>query len=269
MNAKERRFVSTVMAYYEKHGRHDLPWRSTRDPYHIAVSEVMLQQTQVQRVIEKYKEFLHTFPTVSALANAKLSQVLRVWSGLGYNRRAKFLHQMALAVVKQYKGVFPNTLDELRTLPGIGPYTAGALYAFAYNKPYAVIETNIRTVYMDYFFTEKTAVTDAELLPIISLTLNKKNPRVWYWALMDYGAHLKASGVRNNTKSKHYTKQSAFKGSKREVRGMVLKRLLQKPLTLQALMHSTHFERERLQEVLTQLEKEGLVKKTKHSFSVM
>ena len=227
-----KKFIQIVWEYYRTHKR-DLPWRNTKNPYRIWVSEIMLQQTQVDRVIPKYKNFLKMFPTLPELAQAPLRDVLIAWQGLGYNRRAKLLHAGAQHIQKHHKGVFPK--ENLTTIPGIGPYTAGAIQAFAFNNAAPIIETNIRTVYTHHFFPNETSVTDAQLLPKIEQTLDVKNPREWYWALMDYGAYLKRSGIRINNKSKHYTKQSAFKGSKREIRGAILAALTDKPKTKHAL----------------------------------
>ncbi len=265
---EEKAFVQLIKKYYQKSGRHDLPWRHTTDPYKITVSELMLQQTQVSRVLEKYKEFLKAFPTIQKLAKAKLSDVLRVWSGLGYNRRAKFLHHLAQVVVHQYKGKFPETIEGLQQLPGIGPYTAGAIYAFAYNKPWPVIETNIRSVYIHHFFNDTEKVSDKELFPIIQRTIQKKNPREWYWALMDYGSYLKASGIKNNSKSKHYTKQSKFEGSKRQIRGEIMRELLKGEKTLGQIVSAIDKEKEKVKEVLGDLVREGMVGKEKGKYGV-
>lgn len=228
----------------------------------------MLQQTQVSRVLEKYKEFLRAFPTVRSLARAPLADVLRVWSGLGYNRRAKFLHQMAQAVVVEHKGKFPTTIEGLQSLPGIGPYTAGAIYAFAYDKPHPVIETNIRTVYLHHFFVDKTGVSDKELFPIIEATLQKTHPREWYWALMDYGSYLKSIGIKNNAKSKHYTKQSAFVGSKRQIRGAIMRELLKGSKTTLQIAKAIDKENESVREVLVDLIKEGMIAKEKGKYQI-
>lgn len=265
---EEKAFIQVVKKYFKEHGRHNLPWRLIDDPYKIAVSELMLQQTQVSRVIEKYKEFLKVFPDVRALAKAPLADVLRAWSGLGYNRRAKFVHQMAQAVINNHKGKFPDTIEALQSLPGIGPYTAGAIYAFAYNKPWPVIETNIRSVYLHHFFKDKAGVCDKELLPIIERTLQKKNPREWYWALMDYGSHLKASGIKNNAKSKHYTKQSRFEGSNRQIRGAIMREVLKGPMTLVQITKAIDKEKEKVQTVLEDLVKEGMIGKEKNKYSI-
>lgn len=228
----------------------------------------MLQQTQVPRVLLKYTEFLKAFPTVQKLVKASLSDVLRVWSGLGYNRRAKFLHQMAQVVVNEYKGKFPETIEGLQQLPGIGPYTAGAIYAFAYNKPWPVIETNIRSVYIHHFFKDKEGISDKELMPIIERTIQKKNPREWYWALMDYGSYLKASGIKNNAKSKHYTKQSKFEGSKRQIRGAIMRELLKGKKTGAQIAKKIDKEKRRVQGVLEDLVNEGMIEKEKREYLI-
>lgn len=263
------RFKKTIWGYYKTHGRHNLPWRKTKDPYKILVSEVMLQQTQVSRVIEKYKSFLKKFPTVEALAKAPLKDVLLEWQGLGYNRRAKYLKLCAEKVVSEYCGKFPKSFKELVSLPGIGPATAGDILAFAYNIPVPVIETNIRSVFIHFFFPEggPRRIHDQKLLPLIEQTLDMKNPREWYWALFDYGAYLKQT--RNpNTQSKHYVKQSPFKGSNREKRSQMLKLILEKPITEKEIIETLGYEREVVQKNLEQMLKENLIKKEKGKFFV-
>lgn len=193
----------------------------------------MLQQTQVSRVVPKYKSFLTQFPTFEALANAPLLEVLKEWQGLGYNRRAKFLHQTAKTVVNEHKGKFPRSSEAMEALPGIGPYTARAIAAFAFNTPEVFIETNIRTVFTHHYFADANKVSDKELLPLIERDLKKSKmePREFYAALMDYGSHLKANGVRINNKSKHYTKQSKFEGSNRQRRGIALRAALKQGMS--------------------------------------
>ena len=266
VSKEEQVFIRTVRRYYRTHGRHTLPWRMTRNPYRILVSEIMLQQTQVSRVIEKYRLFLRTFPTVQKLADASLADVLKLWSGLGYNRRAKFLHALAREIVTNHRGTFPRTTVELETLPGIGPYTARAVAAFAYNIPDVFIETNIRSVYIHHFFPNKKAVSDKELIPSIKRTLDDKHPREWYWALMDYGSYLKSEGVRVHRKSHHYARQSRFEGSKREVRGMILRALTEGSYTKKQLSVRTKKDITRIEEVLGDLSREGLVTKQRQKF---
>jgi A/G-specific adenine glycosylase len=255
----ETQFIKTVWSFYTREGRHDLSWRKTADPYRILVSEIMLQQTQVTRVVPKYMAFLQ-FPTTKKLAEASLGEVLVVWQGLGYNRRAKFLKQAAEAVMREHQGKWPKTLPELRALPGIGSYTAGAVMNFAYNEPVPLIETNIRTVYIHHFFHDKEGVSDADLMPIIEQSLDTKNPREWNWALMDYGAHLKETVGNLSKRSKHYTKQSTFKGSDRQIRGAILRELAKSSLTEAKLCKVlADIEKERIKLQLAALLREELI----------
>ncbi len=273
MNKQQAAFIKTVKTFYKKSGRHDLPWRLTTDPYKIAVSEIMLQQTQVNRVKEKYAEFLKAFPTVQKLANASLQEVLSHWSGLGYNRRARFLHAMAKTVVENHKGKFPQSFEGLLALPGIGHYTAGAISAFAYNMPVPIIETNIRTVYFHHFPELMHAlngytVNDKELMSYVAQTLDHKNPREWYWALMDYGSYLKQSGIKIHRASKHYAKQSAFKGSLREVRGGILKIITKNSVSAAQLQKQLSFEKDRIDQALTALQQEKFITKKGSVYSI-
>lgn len=200
-----------------------MPWREETQPYYVWVSEIMLQQTQVDRVIPKFNEFMRRFPNVYSLASASLADVLGLWNGLGYNRRAKYLHDAAKKIVEVHAGTFPDTYDELVSLPGIGPNTAGAIMAYAYNIPIVFVETNIRTVYFHHFFHESDKVHDADVKDTITRTIDQENPREFYWALMDYGTWLKRQGAGRNMLSAHYKKQSSLKGSIREVRGQIIK----------------------------------------------
>ena len=204
------RFQKTVWDYYNSplnKTRHALPWRKTKDPYKILVSEIMLQQTQVERVVPKYSAFLARFPDAASLAPGSIAEVLTLWSGLGYNRRALFLKRAAEAVVSSLGGKFPKDADALQKLPGVGPYTASAFATSSYNQPYIFIETNIRAVFLHEFFPEAGDISDAELMPLIEKALPKDERfREWYWALMDYGAYLKKAFPTPSQRSKHHAK---------------------------------------------------------------
>lgn len=218
----------------------------------------MLQQTQVARVVPKFEAFIAAFPDFEALAAASLADVLKLWSGLGYNRRAKYLHAAAQRVVEVYGGGSPADYEQLKKLPGIGPGTAGAIMVYAFNQPVVFIETNVRTVYFHYFFGDEEKVSDAQLMPLIEATVDRENPREFYWALMDYGSWLKQNTPKRISQSAHYKKQSAFKGSVREVRGQIVRVLGQGDLTEEALKAGVTFD-ERFVLALEGLIKDGLV----------
>lgn len=217
-------FIQTIYQFYALNKR-PFAWRDNPDVYEVFVSEVMLQQTQTTRVIEKFAEFTKVFPSFEALARAPLVQVLATWQGLGYNRRGKFLHEAAKLVVEKHAGVLPDNTMLLEELPGIGPATAASVAAFAYNRPTVFIETNIRTVFIHHFFHDRTDVHDREIFPLIEATLDRENPRQWYYALMDYGVMLKKKLVNPSRRSKHHTKQSKFEGSDRQIRGAIIRLL--------------------------------------------
>ena len=257
-------FQKQIKDFYAAQGRM-FAWRQTRDPYAILVSEIMLQQTQTGRVAEKYDEWLRRFPDAETLAKAPLADVLSAWNGLGYNRRAKYLQQACAAVCAQYGGTFPKDKERLDALPGVGPYTAGAVATFAYNSPEVFIETNIRSVFIYYFFTsrgvpaeQKTA--DDELLPLIAQTLDRDNPREWYYALMDYGAELKKSVKHITQQGKAYSKQSKFKGSFREARGAVLRQLTQhQKASVYQIMKEEGIDEERVVAAANKLMEENMI----------
>jgi A/G-specific adenine glycosylase len=261
-------FQEMVWAYYAKHGR-DLPWRKPDpaeefDPYKILVSEIMLQQTQVSRVVPKYIAWLEQFPDVLTLAHGSLAGVLELWSGLGYNRRAKYLHTAAQQISS--RGIFPNTVEDLTSLPGVGKNTAGAIMAYAYNQPIVFIETNIRTAYLYHFFHGQDDVDDASLYSFIEDTLDYENPREWYWALMDYGSYLKQEKGNFARASKHHVTQSVFQGSRRQVRGVVLRTLIKNSMTHSQLLSIC--DDDRLDGVLEDLQREGLIILTDKTYSL-
>lgn len=252
-------FIDELWGYYDQNAR-GLPWRTPElsggfDGYKILVSEMMLQQTQVGRVIPKYRAFVQRFPTLDNLANSPLSDVLSLWSGLGYNRRAKYLHEAAKALQSKQQ---PWSLEQLIALKGIGHNTAAAICVYSYNSPHVFIETNIRTVYLYYFFKDDIEVSDDDIKNVLIQTLDKENPREFYWALMDYGTHLKKQGVNNISQSKHYKKQSQFQGSRRQVRGNVLK-LLTKNGPMQVASLREHIEDIRFDAIMSELEKEKFI----------
>ena len=226
-DAAVERFRRRVCWHGRRHYR-TLPWRETSDPYAILVSEVMLQQTQVTRVLDYYPRFLARFPDPASLAAAPLAAVLERWSGLGYNRRALALHRAAGVLAREHAGAMPAHREALLRLPGVGPATAGALLAFAFGRPAVFIETNIRRVFIDQFFAGAAAVPDAALHPLIARTLDRRRPRRWYYALMDWGAALGRRAGNPNRRSAHYTLQSPFAGSRRELRGRVIRLLTER-----------------------------------------
>ena len=262
-------FRKKVKTFYRVRGR-DLPWRRMRDPYRILVSEIMLQQTQVERVKTFYENFVKRFPGFAALAKAKKSDVLRVWQGLGYNRRALALKKIAEIVMQKYDGTLPHERAALEALPGVGPYTAGAIRAFAFNEPDVFIETNIRRVFIHFFFPKRKKVRDAEIMPLIAHACPPKSRlragrrREWYFALMDYGAMLGISAKTNpNRRSAHYAKQSKFLGSDREIRGNILRFILaHKRISIKKLTNIIPQPEERILKVIGALSREGFLKKT-------
>ena len=268
MTKQQKTFVRTVWDYYEREGRHTLPWRATRNPYRILVSEIMLQQTQVDRVIPKYRAFLKQFPSLKHLARASLKDVLIAWQGLGYNRRAKMLHTCAKVIVDEHRGIFPCTYNELVELPGVGPYTAGAVMAFAFNEAVPIIETNIRTVFIYHFFHDGTDVSDTEIGRLIDITLDTEKPREWYYALMDYGAYIKRTQGNPNSRSAEYTRQSGFKGSDREIRGAIIRVLTGKLQTRNQLLKMLPFEDIRIDAQIVKLMQEGMVTGTRGRYSL-
>jgi len=221
-------FRDEVLAHY-RDNRRDMPWRETHDPYAVLVSEVMLQQTQVARVLTRYPEWLAAFPTIDALATASLAAVLEKWQGLGYNRRAVALKRSAEMCSERFAGELPRALADLRELPGIGPATAAAIANYAFGIPVPFIETNVRAVVLHHFFEDATDVPDSVLMPIVEATWDPDSPREWGYALMDYGAHLKRTLPNPSRRSRHHVRQSPFEGSRRQRRARLLRAVLSQP----------------------------------------
>lgn len=253
-------FQKKILDWYREHGRHDLPWRLTTNPYAIFVSELMLQQTQVERVLPKYNSFLKKFPTVKTLATAHSAELLRAWQGLGYNRRALYLQQTAKQITNN---TWPTEPAHLEQFPGIGPYTARAIAVFAFNRPEQLLETNIRRVFIQSFFTQTQGlITDADILPLLQKHLYTKDPRRWYWALMDYGAGALKHIPNPNRRSTTYTRQSRFEGSHRQIRGRILRLLIDKEsATMKNIQDGLNVTTDRLIKALDELTRERFLAK--------
>lgn len=274
-----KEFQQLIWSYYQ-HNRREFPWRETTNPYHIVISEVMLQQTQTHRVIEKYLQFIAAFPDFPTLAQVSLREVLSCWQGLGYNRRGMYLQQVAQKVMNDHAGALPTDPEILKTFPGIGPNTAGSICAFAFNKPTIFIETNIRAVFIHFFFKNRGEVKDAELRPLIEQAVDQENPREWYYALMDYGVMLKKHLPNPSRRSAHHIQQSKFEGSERQIRGLILKALTQHKVMDYSLLvdwvnsadarraMADKKEPERVKKNLLALCAEGLVNKKGNFFEI-
>ncbi len=239
----------------------DMPWREDTRAYYVLVSELMLQQTQVARVVPKFEAFIAAFPDEKTLASASLADVLKLWQGLGYNRRAKFLHEAAKTIMQEFDGIFPSSETDLLKLPGVGKNTAGAIRAYAFNQPSIFVETNIRTVYIHHFFDDQFDIDDKQIIEFLEETIDHEHPREFYWALMDYGTWLKSQGVRNISASKHYKKQSQLKGSLRETRGAILRELTELRRTRTELQQSIGMP-DRFDAAIEGLRRDGLVEMT-------
>lgn len=261
-------FHQYIYAFYAEHKR-SFAWRYTNNAYLVLVSEIMLQQTQTHRVCDIFESFLEQFPTLFELATAPLSTVLTAWQGLGYNRRAKFLHQTAQLICTLHDGIIPKNPITLKQFPGIGSYTSCSIATFAYNVPTTFIETNIRAVFIHHFFNNQINIHDQDIFPFISKYLDVNNPRSWYYALMDYGSFLKKQNQNPNRKSAHYTLQSKFKGSDRQIRGIIIRALTQhKKLTKDQLSTFTQADLERIDSIIEKLLNEKLIQKTQDFYTL-
>lgn len=245
-----------------------LPWRENINSYHIFVSEFMLQQTQVSRVINYFNTFIEKFPTFNALSQAPQSAILESWSGLGYNRRAMYLHQGAKVITEEYKELIPSCVKTLKKIKGIGEYTASALITYSYNIPTIFVETNIRTVcfsiFEQYFNEEK--ISDKNLIKLIQQIIDRENPREWYYAMMDLGTELKKILPQFHLKkSSSYQKQSLFRGSIREIRGKIIK-FLTKNNQQKVIRKEVELlcKDPRVDTCITNLIKEGLIEEYKN-----
>lgn len=264
--AKIAAFQKTIMQFYKKN-RRSFSWRDDISDYKVFVSEVMLQQTQAGRVEGYFGRFISMYPTFQALAKAKTGDLLQLWKGLGYNRRALNLREAAIIISNQFHGELPHDVDVIDSFPGIGRATACSILVFSKNVPISFIETNIRRVFLHYFFqkSKEGSVADREILPLVEQTMLRKAPRDWFYALMDYGSFLKKEFGNANKKSKMYVKQSKFEGSRREVRGWILKKLLEnkgirsRKVFLDEIMMKFPKRKDEAEDLLKELEKEGFV----------
>jgi A/G-specific adenine glycosylase len=262
-------FQKFIWNFYQEQGR-SFAWRDHQDPYAIVVSEIMLQQTQTYRVAQKFDLWMQEFKDFKTLSEAPLRDVLSVWQGLGYNRRALALQKIAQKVVDEYDGVLPDDPQILITFPSIGPNTAASICAFAFNAPTVFIETNIRAVFIESFFSDKNEVSDKEIFPLVAQAVDLNNPRHWYYALMDYGVFLKARLKNPCIKSTHYAKQSKFEGSHRQIRGMILKIMAQHDLLAQEMLFSyIQKDKIKVEKALLELYQEGFIKNENGKISIV
>ncbi len=256
---KRAAFQDLIRSEGQKHFR-GMPWRDDPNPYYVYVSEIMLQQTQVSRVLEAFPRFLERFPGLESLAAAEFPQVLAVWSGLGYNRRARYLHEGARLIQRQWGGVLSPDPLVLQTLPGVGINTAGSIAAFAYDAAVVFIETNIRRVFIHHFFPDAEDVHDRQVLPLIQETLPNDRCRQWYWALMDYGTHLARTQTNPNRRSSHHSRQKPFIGSLRQIRGAILKTLASEGMiAAEQVSEYGGFPEDRITTAVDALEREGFL----------
>lgn len=254
-------FRKIIYDYYRNHKR-KFPFRENITPYNVLVSEIMLQQTQTARVSEKFLKFTEKFPDFLTLSQTPLEIILKEWKGLGYNRRAIALKKIAEIVVNEYGGRLPDSVKILKSFPQIGHNTASSIKAFAFNTPTVFIETNIRRVYIYFFFFENNNIKDKTIFSIVKKTVDTAKPREWYYALMDYGVMLKKTHPELNKRSSHYRKQSPFKGSSRQIRGRILKLLIRnRKMGFNEIKNDfKNVESNKIKSILIQLEKEGFVK---------
>ena len=245
-----------------------MPWRFSRSPYRVLVSEFMLQQTGIARVMGKYGPFLKAFPTMQTLAEARVANVLAAWKGLGYNRRALALLRTAGIICTEHGGRLPRSLAALQALPGIGHATAAAVLVYAFNMPIAFIETNVRRVYLHFYFPGATSASDADIMPLVESTIDRSNPREWFYALMDFGTMLATEDRSGNARSARYRKQPAFEGSVRQLRGRILEVMLALQSGTRAqIVKALGSADERLDAALGELVKEGFLQASRGRFS--
>lgn len=265
---KLEEFKKLIWDFYKTNKR-EMPWRTSPTPYYVYLSEVMLQQTQVPRVMTKFAEFIQTFPNFESLAHAPLRDVLAAWQGMGYNRRGKFLQDAAKIIVEKHKGVLPQDPAVMVTFPGIGKATAASIVSYAYNLPTVFIETNIRRIFIHHFFADEINIEDKQIFPLVADTVDQDNPREWYYALMDYGSQLPKTVENPNRRSKHYSIQKPLEGSDRQIRGEILRQLLKKDSAqINDLTGLLARDAQRTERILQQMAKEGLIAEQKGVYKI-
>lgn len=253
------RLQAKVWDHYRRAAR-PMPWRSDPSPYHVIISEFMLQQTSVERVLPKYTAWVKRFPDFSTLASASVGEVVAAWKGLGYNRRALWLHTLAKRVESDFAGSLPKDGRTLQSFHGVGENTAGAVAAYAFEQPVVFVETNVRRVFLHHCFASEIGVTDAHIRPLVAQALVGQPARQWYWALMDYGAFLGRTIPNPNRRSRHYTRQSSFEGSHRQLRGQILEHVLQGTSTLSMLVRKLdNFAPKQIKHAVAELSQEGFL----------
>jgi A/G-specific adenine glycosylase len=257
-------FQGKIINFYNTNKR-ELPWRLTHDPYDILISEFMLQQTQVNRVIDYYTNWIEKWSTVEALSDASFYDVVSTWIGLGYNRRAKYLHETAKIIVHKFKGNVLKAMKSYDQLPGIGEYTSKAVRIFAGNEDITTIDTNIRRIFIHEFNLEEST-PDKDLYEIANYCLPKGKSRLWHNALMDYGALVLTS---HKTGIKPKTKQSKFAGSDRQIRGQILRLLLKKSYSIDELNAYFRIDINRLKTILNKMIQDNIIQNNDDIFYLM
>jgi len=264
---QHKEFREIVLNNYRQAGR-KFPWRGA-DPWGVTVSEYMLQQTQVERVIPYWEKWMSLWPQPRDLAKASLEDAMRAWSGLGYNKRCYNLKCGAAVIDKDFDGKVPDTPKTLLNLPGVGPYMSGAIACFAYNYPVVFIETNIRSAVIHCFFPDRDDVKDSEIIPILEDLLDRDDARTWHYALMDYGASIKKTTENPGRRSAHYVKQSSFVGSFRQARGKVIQALVSMgPGNAEEIGLASGLDGEKLYRVLEKLKTESMVAEEKGIYRI-
>ena len=247
-----------------------LPFRTDPSPYHVWLSEIMLQQTRVSAALPYYERFLAALPDIPALAGCEEEKLHKLWEGLGYYSRVRNLQKAAKIVCAQYGGQLPADYNALLALPGIGPSTSAGVRIFAFRQPDMYLETNVRAVFIHELFPGRESVADKELVSLVEATCPQDaRVRAWYYALLDYGAYLKKTMPNPTRRSKHYTRQSKFEGSHRQKRAYLLRRVIDDALSTEDLARDlAQSERasgrqepsvEEVRAILDELEREGFV----------